>query len=64
MSLHLSNSNIISTFVALKFEATMEISMILSLGEKIKDPRKPEMVTYSVQLILFITVVAVMNRIS
>ena len=39
----------------------MEISMILSLGEKIKDPRKPEMVTYSVQLILFITVVAVMS---
>lgn len=39
----------------------MEISMILSLGEKIKDPRNPEMVTYSVQLILFITVAAVLS---
>ena len=35
--------------------------MILSLGEKIKDPRKTGMVTYSVQLILFITVVAVLS---
>lgn len=39
----------------------MEISMILSLGEKIKDPRKSGMITYSVQLILFITVAAVMS---
>ncbi len=35
--------------------------MILSLGAKIKDPRKSGMVTYSVQLILFITVTAVLS---
>ena len=39
----------------------MEISMIFSLGEKIEDPRKSGMITYSVQLILFITVAAVLS---
>lgn len=39
----------------------MDEKIIFKLGEKVKDPRKSGMITYSVDLILFITVAAVMS---